>query len=290
MGELRLKVKAYQNQTQWDWELSGPDEEILAGHQVKLDPRRWEFGAVSALAGYLWSHAAPDKRLEEETRIVAEVGDWIGEQVLGPVAHAMLAARPATVRVVIPGGAAAMLGWPLQLARVNGVPVALQDVTFVMVPSSADAGGETTVVGERLRVLGLFSLPAGETPLNLRQERVALVKLFSDMASLGVSVDVRVLQYGVTRARLAEVLAESEGWDIVHISGHGAPGELLLETDDGSPDPVAGAELAGSAEPCARAAEAGDRISLLVGCCRSPPDSPVANPGAARRRPGQLGT
>lgn len=171
MGELRLKVKAYQNQTQWDWELSGPDEEILAGHQVKLDPRRWEFGAVSALPAYLWSHAAPDRRLEDETRIVAEVGDWIGEQVLGPIAHALLAARPATVRVVIPGEAAAMLGWPLQLARVNGIPVALQDVTFVMAPSSADAGRETTVVGERLRVLGLFSLPAGETPLNLRQER-----------------------------------------------------------------------------------------------------------------------
>ena len=30
---------------------------------------------------------------------------------------------------------------------------------------------------------------------------------------------------------------------MIHISGHGAPGELALETEDGSPDPVTAAEL-----------------------------------------------
>jgi len=244
MGELILKVGRYQDPAHWDWTLTGTDGVFLADHQVRLDSGCWELGAVSSLPSYLWSHAAPDRRLAEETRIVAEVGDWIGEQVLGPIAQAMVAARPATVRVIIPREAAALLGWPLQLARVDGTPVALQDVTLVMEPSGSNVHGDATAVGERLRVLGLFSLPAGERPLNLRQERVALVELFSEMASLGVSVDVRVLQYGVTRARLAEVLAESEGWDVVHISGHGAPGELLLETDDGSPDPVVGSELA----------------------------------------------
>jgi tetratricopeptide (TPR) repeat protein len=259
MGELRLEVKAYQHQAQWDWELSGPGGEVLAGHRVRLDPRRWELEAVSQLPAYLRSHAAPDKRLADETRIVDEMGDWIGEQVLGPIAREMIEMRPATVRVIIPHEAAALLGWPLQVARVNGVPLALQDVTFVIEQSDGEAGGKTTAsrsqpeattaVGERLRVLGLFSLPTGERALNLRQERVALVQLFSQMASLGASVDVRVLQYGVTRARLADVLSEQEGWDIVHISGHGAPGELLLETDDGEPDPVAGAELAALLRP-----------------------------------------
>ncbi len=55
---------------------------------------------------------------------------------------------------------------------------------------------------------------------------------------------MRVLQYGVTRDRLRDVLEEAEGWDIIHISSHGAPGELLLETQAGQPDPVAASELA----------------------------------------------
>jgi len=45
----------------------------------------------------------------------------------------------------------------------------------------------------------------------------------------------------VTREVLREVLADSNGWDIIHISGHGAPGELLLETADGKPDRVTAA-------------------------------------------------
>jgi CHAT domain len=49
----------------------------------------------------------------------------------------------------------------------------------------------------------------------------------------------------VTRDQLRDVLEEDEGWDVIHISGHGAPGELLLETEAGLPDRVTAAELAG---------------------------------------------
>ena len=79
-------------------------------------------------------------------------------------------------------------------------------------------------------------------------------------------MDVRVLQYGVTRERLQEVLEEGEGWDVIHLSGHGAPGELELETEDGSADSVTAAELVGAAG-CwrRRAGEAGDGVGVLVG-------------------------
>jgi len=62
-----------------------------------------------------------------------------------------------------------------------------------------------------------------------RRERYELVQLVREIAAGGRSADVRVLQYGVTRRRLREVLEEAEGWDVIHISGHGAPGELMLE-------------------------------------------------------------
>ena len=154
-------------------------------------------------------------------------------------------------------------------------------------------------------MLGLFSLPAGGRPLNLRRERHALVRCSAEIAAAGRAVDVRVLQYGVTRDRLREVLEEDEGWDVIHISGHGAPGELLLETDDGSPDPVTAAELAGLLDAGAGAGQAGDGVGVLVGgddagraaaaarTCRYPRRQPAAGERAARRggrRPGALAT
>ena len=42
-----------------------------------------------------------------------------------------------------------------------------------------------------------------------------------------------MVQSGVTRPRLENVLLEAEGWDVVHLSGHGLPGGLVLETDAG---------------------------------------------------------
>jgi hypothetical protein len=65
-----------------------------------------------------------------------------------------------------------------------------------------------------------------------------LVRLPKQIGAQDRAVEVWVLQYGATRDRLREMLEEGEGWDIIHVSGHGAPGELLLETGDGSRDPV----------------------------------------------------
>ena len=164
------------------------------------------------------------------------------------------------MRVVVPTGAEALAFRPLELAHAGGAPLAVQDVTLVMqagaddhaadYPGSSAGGtqagkGAAIPVGGRLRVLGLFSLPEGGQPLNLRRERHSLVKLIRGIAATGKAADVRVLQYGVTRERLRGVVEEAEGWDIIHISGHGAPGELLLETSDGKPDKVSAAGLAG---------------------------------------------
>ena len=145
----------------------------------------------------------------------------------------------------LPEAAEELLLRPLELAHVNGTPLAVQDVTLVMQLSPGGTGGAGPApVGERLRVLGLFSLPEGRRALNLRRERQELVRLIEGIAATGKAADVRVLQYGVTRAALREVLEEAEGWDIIHVSGHGRPGSLLLETASGQPDLVAGAELA----------------------------------------------
>ncbi len=56
-------------------------------------------------------------------------------------------------------------------------------------------------------------------------------------------VELTVVQYGATRARLAEVAGAPAGWDVLHLSGHGGAGTFTLERADGSPDQVNAAEL-----------------------------------------------
>ena len=246
MAELRLEARDFAGPGRWRWVLTGPGGEFVADHEVRLDTGCWQFEAFSGLARYLRWRVAPDRRIAHEAEIVADVGAWIGEQVLGRVGAAMAAARPATVRVVVPADppeAAQLMFVPLELGHSGGRPLAVQNVTLVMQRGADDTVHAVVPVGERLRVLGLFSMPAGGTPLNLRHERQALVRLFAEIGGLGRAVDVRILQYGVTRQRLRDVLEEGEGWDVIHVSGHGAPGELVLETEDGSPERVAAAEL-----------------------------------------------
>jgi CHAT domain len=244
VGEFRLEVREYQDEARWRWVLTGAGGALIADHEVRLDRGCWQFEAFGDLRGYLRWHVAPDQAAEDEARIVGEVGAWIGEQVLGPVAAALVEARPATVRVVVPEEARSLLFRPLELGHAGGSPLARQGVTLVMQLAGDRDGAPAAPPSDRLRVLGLFSLPEGGQPLNLRRERHALVTLLNRIAAGGRAAEVRVLQYGVTRDALRDVLQDGEGWDVIHISGHGAPGELLLETDAGLPDRVPAEDLA----------------------------------------------
>ncbi|MBG0854448.1 CHAT domain-containing protein [Streptomyces spinoverrucosus] len=242
MAELRLEVHDFAGLNRWRWELTEPDGgRVLARHEVRLDPDCAPYEAFLDIPDYVRRHAAPDQRVEREREIVREVGAWIGAEVLGPVADVLRSAAPVVVRVVVPPqvpGARRLLYVPLELAHVDGRPLAQRGVHLVMQVGDSYEPPEP-VGGERpVRVLALFSQPAGSRALNLRRERLALTRLF---AGAGRDVEVRTLQYGVTRERLREVLAE--GWDVVHVSGHGAPGELLLETEAGGTDRIPAEEL-----------------------------------------------
>jgi hypothetical protein len=275
---LRLEVVAYEGPTRWRWVLTGPNGQFLASHEVRLNPYDWQYDALGNLNGLLRWRPIPDRRIADEAQIVADVGDWISDQVLGPVGPALLAARPATVRVIVPAEATWIAFCPLELAYVGGGPIAAQEVTLAMQPGAGKIRSSTQPARRRLRVLGLFSLPSGGRALNLRRERQALLRIFAGIGA-DRAVDVRVLQYGVTRARLTEVLGEAGGWDVIHISGHGAPGNLVLETADGAADTVNGAELA------ALLASAREHVKLVtVSACwsgalapgRPPQSRPVA--------------
>ena len=247
MAELVLEVQDFEGPSRWRWVLTEPGGRFVADHEVRLDPDCWQYEAFGGLYEYLQWHVAPDRRMEHEAEIVGQVGEWIGVEVLGRVGPALVAQRPAEVRVVIPAAppeARRMMSLPFELAHVRGRPIAVQDVSLVMQLGVGCAAKNDAGPSDRLRVLGLFSVPDGERPLNLRRERQGFVRLFRETAAVsGRAVDAQVLQYGVTRDRVRDVLSQGEGWDIVHVSGHGAPGELVLETEDGRPDMISAAEL-----------------------------------------------
>jgi len=251
VAELALTVTDFEGPERWRWVLTSQGGRVLTDHAVRLDAHDWRREAFGDLDGYLRVHAAPDQRLRREAEIVAEVSAWAGREVLGQVGaalHEAACAGPVTARVVVPDEppeARQVAYLPLELADAAGKPLALQGVTLVMQVGAQPQGAGKRAIGERLRVLAVFSAPDGQRPLSLRRERVALTRLFDEVVHVqGRAADLRVLQYGVTRDRLREVLQEAEGWDIIHVSGHGQPGELLLETEEGSQDPVGASDLA----------------------------------------------
>lgn len=244
--QLRLEAQDVVGPDRWRWALTGPDGRALARHDVRLDPDSPQYEAALDLLGYLRRHAAPDLRETGQEEIVREVGEWLGGEVLGPVADALCAAAPAVVQVVTPTRASYLQNLPLELAWMRGGPLALRDVTLVR---QHGRGAERPVDepaprgGRPVRVLALFSLPDTSRALNLRRERQTLYRCFTEAARAGRGVEFRALQYGVTRERLRSVLTRPEGWDVIHVSGHGTPGELLLETGTGRPDRVSASDL-----------------------------------------------
>ena len=199
MTELRLEVREFRDLTRWRWVLTDTAGGFLADHEVRLDPRSWEFEAFADLRYYVSWHAAPDRYHDDQRLIAAGVAAWAGAHVLGPgVADALMrAARraPVTVQVIVPPEARDLLFRPLELANVGG-PLARHGITLVM--HTASSRGQAPA-GDRLRVLGLFSLPEGTDPAGL------IAKLSPDPDTAD-----QTLRSLITQARGVATLAERE--------------------------------------------------------------------------------
>ena len=256
----------------WRWLLR--DEETgkpLADHAVSLDSGSDELARFRDLYAYVQSYAVPDRRTEDGTRFVAEAGGWAGRELLGePVGAAIVAEAPVTVRVTAPVALGHVLLWPLELAHAGGKPLAAQgDVTLVydIVPDAVPR--RKSEIGGSLRMLAVFSQPTRTSVLALRRERYALSRLIGRIAAHERAVvRLQVVQYGVTRRRLEQIADSSDGWDVLHLSGHGAGGVFALEKDDGSPDLVSVGELVELLRPARR------RVKLAgVSACESAADA-----------------
>ena len=239
---LVLQAVDVRGSSRWRWLLTDEDSgKPLADHEVALDPDAAEVRAFGDVYGYARAYAAPDRRAEDEVRLVAELGAWAGTTLLGErIGAAIVNAAPVTVRVT----AGFAVGWPLELAHADGMPLAARgDVSLVYAPAGT-TGPPKAEVADALRVLAVFSQPTRTSVLALRRERYELGRLIRRLgATQKRMVELTVVQYGVTRERLARIVDTGDGWDVLHLSGHGGAGAFLLEHADGSPDLVDVADL-----------------------------------------------
>lgn len=243
---LRLQAAEFSDEAHWLWRLTDDHGVLVAEHAVTLDSQESEYAGFMSLYQFVRWHADPEHGVEGEQTLVERVGRWIGERVWGAVGEAIVkSARraPVVVRVSLPDEAESLLYRPFELGIVAGRSLALQDVSLVFQLASEDAY-EKAPIGERLRILALFSVPTDQATLDARSERRELRRLVHRVVhTSGRAIELRVLQYGVTREVLSEVLTERDGWDVIHFSGHGLPAGLVLERSDGTADLVSSDEL-----------------------------------------------
>ena len=249
METLLLHAVDVLNEDHWRWLLTDASGMPLADQHVALKPTSFEYQGFVDLLGYLTWNVTPDRRSASEAQLLSRLGDWLGSNLFGAVGQAIAARAPATVRVLLPGELEFLLHRPLALARVKGVPLAARtSLVFDMTRYTEDdrQRPKGSITG-RLRMLAVFSLPTETSAGSLRREQYELSHLIRRIDTrFQAAVELRVLQYGVTRSRFEAVLEEGAGWDIIHLSGHGiaAGSGLILEQPDGSPDVLTADELA----------------------------------------------
>ncbi|WP_327035025.1 hypothetical protein [Micromonospora ureilytica] len=225
----------------WRWVLVEPDTgRQLAEHTVTLDRRRWEVAALTDLHSYLSWRAEPDRRVASAAEVVARLGGFIALEVLGPAVMAELDGHtPVRLRIQV-AEATFLTALPLELAHLDGIPLAQSDRVQVSFTVTADSTPTKTPTATGVRLLAIFSLPTGTTALRLRSERQQLTQLIRQLER---PVELEIVQWGVTREVLADRMARDGGPDVLHLSGHGRQSRLLLEGPGGAPDEIDASSL-----------------------------------------------
>ncbi|MCA9941705.1 MAG: CHAT domain-containing protein, partial [Anaerolineales bacterium] len=280
MSELHLTLTDYQSERQWRWLLQDERGNFLGDHDVNL-PADAEYDGFRDPTRYLAYHSAYRTAADS----LARLGAWIGAHVFGDLRGQLAASLvpPATpVHLHVSAAAQGVLFRPLELARfANGQSFTEAGLRFIY--RMAGAADPSRAAAQQpppqtLRLLAVFSLPGRTNPLNLRRERYQLTRFVRQLSQVrNVAVELRVLQYGATRETLKQALQEAEGWDVVHLSGHGLRGELLLEDAGGNEDFISAADLTDLLRPGQQ------RLKLLIlDACYSG----AASHAAARRAVG----
>jgi hypothetical protein len=260
LNKLYLLLKNYSGPSHWRWLLTDGQQSILDYWDVALDTSTREYRGYLNLSTYIQY----DKPEQPPSAQLTDLGLWIGNHVFGRLRNTLWNHRmspAAVVHVIVPPEAREMLSRPLELALfLDGTSFAEAGLRFVyQIENTNNTPNllDKEPASKDLRVLVIFSLPAHTHPLNLRRERYELQQL-ALILKVKRGLHLRILQYGATRKALEATLEEQDGWDIIHFSGHGEKGTLLLVNERGDRDTVNADELGELLDP------ARSRLKLLI--------------------------
>jgi tetratricopeptide (TPR) repeat protein len=257
---LLLEIKEFKDPQHWRWVLNDNRGKFLQDFPVAINIKDSNYQAFLDLDRYLKANSSPDKSLEIQTKLIRQVGTWVGKEVLGRVGEEIAKyATSITIKVVVPSEASELLYLPWEMVVAGDKPLAMRNVSLVFEIPGPKPTVNPVPMQDRLRMLAVFSLPTDQATLSLRRERYELMWLINQLAQTrGLAIDMTVLQYGTTRQSLQDALQEGEGWDMIHFSGHGDKATLILENPDGTYDPVTSQEL------CDLLSLAGGRLKLVT--------------------------
>ena len=247
MSTVKLEITKFVDEANWDWRLSSETGAFQTDQEVRLDRASSEFAAFLDLYRFVHWNGWPEGDDEGDRPAVQRIAEWMRREIWGRVGDRIvdLAEQgPVTVHLLIPEDARVLLFLPLEIGlRLDSSRGAL-DISIVSDSDGGDPAAKRPV-GDRLRMLGIFSMPTDQAALNVRREQHELRRLVHRLArAAGRAVELRTLQYGVTRELIEDVLDEGDGWDLIHFSGHGLPAGLVLEHEDGRADIMKSEEIA----------------------------------------------
>src|SRR6266545_916184 len=217
----------------------GANQVRLAEHRAAL----WQ-GLFDTRA-FVRTYARPETAAD----LLAEIGVFLGEKVLGPeimaALHPGVHQRSLVVRIDHEDRLAATFArvpWEIARPATGQEPLLERNLVVRMeMPGASPAWAPPPPdPGEPLRVLLVFAEAPGSRPLAMRLEREQLLGLFYDEVMPRRRLSVDVVCHGVTRDALREKVRDASGYHVVHWSGHGHHNRLDLS---GEPGGITGAAL-----------------------------------------------
>jgi tetratricopeptide (TPR) repeat protein len=242
---LQVEVEA---ENQYLLTLSDRAGKILATHQARpdnADATMWS--GLQQVDRYI---AAKTGDHDQEQQRLAELGRFLGEHLLGAkiVGRLTRNRRSGYLVVELPDEPAVeaerLAGIPWEMARNDSDDLIAHNLALQVRLTGAEDQEQMPGRPDPFKVLLLFANARGDLPLTLHQERESLRQWLSRRVAPYRRLRVDILHYGVTRRSVRQAVAAAEGYQLVHLSGHGHHDRFVLEQADGAPDPVTGKELA----------------------------------------------
>ena len=242
-----------------------PQEVSLEAERKRVThrPRGLRNSTVAAVRelAWRWAHPRPQADPGEADAALADAGGRLSTDFLAGEAGVELAARVAEAErlnevlelgVEVAEPALADLPWEtLQLPDPSGevaeageAPLVLhRNIAFYRQVAGVGASPVHKVRGP-LRLLVAIASPetADAELLDYERELARIIAAVEPARKRGEAY-VRVLNEGSLAAIHNALSEDSEGFHVLHLSCHARPGELILETPDGNPDPVTRARL-----------------------------------------------